>query len=156
MSEVVRPAIGKWPSIAIIGTCQVAALALWFSATATLPALLVEHDLSAFQQSLFTSAVQIGFVLGSLASAFTGLSDRIDPRRLFSLCAIVGALANALIVLLEPESQLVVMLRFLTGIVMAGVYPVGMKMAGSWASRDMGLLIGLLVGIASLFPVVRM
>jgi len=142
--------LGKWPSITVIAISQVAVLSLWFSATAALPALLAQHQLSAFQQSLFTSAVQIGFVVGSLASAITGLADRIDPRRLFMTCALSGAAANALIVLLDPGSSAVVLLRFLTGVTLAGVYPVGMKMAGSWADRDMGLLIGLLVGALTL------
>ncbi len=143
-------ALGKWSSITVIAICQVATLALWFSTTATLPALLAQQELSAFQQSLFTSAVQIGFVVGSLASALTGLPDRIDPRRLFALCALGGAVANASIVLLDPASELVIVLRMLTGVALAGVYPVGMKMAGSWAQRDMGLLIGLLVGALTL------
>jgi MFS family permease len=44
------------------------------------------------------------------------------------------------------SADFVIALRFLTGICMAGVYPVGLRLAASWASGDLGLLIGLLAG----------
>lgn len=141
---------GKVRSIGIIAVCQVAALSLWFSATAVLPSLLRSYDLLPFMQSMFTSAVQIGFVVGSLTSAFLGLADRFDPRRLFSASALVAALANGAIVLMPPDSFGVIVMRFVTGVMMAGLYPVGMKMAASWASGDMGLLVGVLVGALTL------
>lgn len=78
------------------------------------------------------------------------LSDRLDPRRLFSGCALVAALATLCLVFIPPTGTLVVSLRFLTGLCMAGVYPVGMRMAATWASGDLGLLIGLLVGALTL------
>ena len=33
---------------------------------------------------------------------------------------------------------------------MAGVYPVGMKLAATWAKGDMGLMVGILVGALTL------
>jgi MFS family permease len=108
--------------------------------------LKLEFALSDAQASLLTSSVQAGFVAGTLASAVLGLADRLDPRRFFMVSALVAAVANGLILLFEPTSYAVIALRFLTGACMAGVYPVGMKMATTWARRDMGLLIGLLVG----------
>jgi MFS family permease len=140
----------KWASLAVLAFCQVAAMALWFSASAILPALIREHGLSPFQQSLFTSAVQAGFVVGSLSSAMLGLADRLDPRRFFMAAALVAALANGLILVVGPTSPLVPLLRFITGAAMAGIYPVGMKMASTWAKGDMGLLVGLLVGALTL------
>ncbi|RMD61660.1 MAG: MFS transporter [Alphaproteobacteria bacterium] len=125
-------------------------MALWFSATAVIPALVAEYRLSGFVQSLLTSAVQAGFVVGSLTSAVLGLADRFDPRRLFMIAALIGAAANAAILALPPTSPWVVALRFLTGACMAGVYPVGMKLAATWARDDMGLLVGLLVGALTL------
>ena len=125
-------------------------MALWFSASAVLPALLREYDFSPFQQALFTSAVQAGFVVGSLASAFLGLADRLHPRHFFFVSALVAAAANLLILVLGPTSALVPLLRFLTGVCMAGIYPVGMKMASTWAKGDMGFLVGLLVGALTL------
>jgi len=86
------PARSKAFSITVIAACQVAAMSLWFSASAVLPALTVEFHLTAFTQAALTSAVQLGFVVGCVASAVTGLPDRGDPRRLFALSAFVGAL----------------------------------------------------------------
>ncbi len=74
-------------------------MALWFSATAVIPALKKEMSLDSETASLFTSAVQLGFVVGTLTSAFLGLADRLDLRRFFMASAIVTASANALILL---------------------------------------------------------
>ncbi|MDX1576676.1 MAG: MFS transporter, partial [Kiloniellales bacterium] len=137
-------------SIAVIAVSQVAAMTLWFSATAVIPALQAEQGLDATTASLFTSAVQLGFVAGTLASAFLGLADRFDPRRLFMASALVAAAANAAILLFDPSSAPVIALRFATGVCMAGIYPVGMKLASTWAEGDMGMLLGLLVGALTL------
>ena len=125
-------------------------MALWFSASAVVPSLTAEYGLSSTQASLFTSAVQVGFVAGALASAILGLADRVDPRRFFMISAITAAAANGLILVVEPASFTVIAMRFVTGACMAGVYPVGMKMAGSWAKGDLGLLVAILVGALTL------
>jgi MFS family permease len=143
-------ATSKVASITIIAVCQVAAMALWFSASAAVPALVAEYQLSGLAQAALTSGVQAGFVVGCLASAALGLPDRIDPRRLFAASATVGAAANALLLAVEPTSVAVPALRAVTGIAMAGVYPVGMKLASTWARGDMGLMVGLLVGALTL------
>ncbi len=133
-------------SVAVLVVCQVAAMALWFSASAVVPTLKAVYGLDPVRASLFTSSVQAGFVVGTLASAALGLADRIDPRRFFAAATLAGAAANALILAFEPDSNAMLALRFVTGVAMAGVYPVGMKMAATWAKGDMGLLIGLLIG----------
>ncbi len=133
-------------SIALLAFCEVAALVLWFSATAVVPSISAEYPLSSQQISLFTSAVQAGFVIGTLISAVLGLADRIDPRRFFMLSALVAAGANSLMLWLEPGTLPVYVARFIIGICMAGIYPVGMKMASGWADRDLGLLVAILVG----------
>jgi MFS family permease len=140
----------KPASVAIIAVTQVAAMALWFSASAVVPSLAAEYRLSNFMQAAFTGAVQVGFVIGCLASALLGLADRLDPRRLFAVAAAVGAGANALLLVVEPTSLAAPLLRMLTGVCMAGVYPVGMKLAATWAKGDMGLMVGLLVGALTL------
>jgi len=140
----------KLASVAIIATCQVAAMALWFSASAIIPALVAEYGLSGFKQAALTSGVQAGFVLGCLVSAFLGLPDRVDPRRLFAASAVVASGANALLLVIDPTTALAPALRLVTGACMAGVYPVGMKLASTWAKGDMGLMVGILVGALTL------
>jgi MFS family permease len=140
----------KGLSIAVIALCQVAAMSLWFSASAVLPALVTEFRLSAFMQAALTSAVQVGFVVGCIVSALLGLADRLDPRRLFAASALVGAIANAAFLAVDPSSPAALALRAVTGISMAGVYPVGMKLASTWARGDMGLMVGILVGALTL------
>jgi MFS family permease len=140
----------KPASVTIIALCQVAALALWFSASAVVPALVAEFRLSGFAQAALTSGVQAGFVIGCLVSAFFGLPDRVDPRRLFALCTIAGAAANGLLLVVDPAAPATPLLRVVTGVALAGVYPVGMKMAATWAKGDMGLMVGILVGALTL------
>ena len=137
-------------SIAIIASCQVAAMSLWFSASAVLPALTAQFRLTPFAQAALTSSVQLGFVIGCIASALLGLPDRVDPRRLFSLAAIAGAVTNAGLLAIDPSSAGALVLRAVTGVCMAGIYPVGMKLASTWAKGDMGLMVGILVGALTL------
>jgi MFS family permease len=136
----------KRTSIAIIAICQVGAMALWFSASAVVPSLVAQYGLSKFMQAALTSAVQAGFVVGCLVSAIFGLADRLDPRRFIAAAALAGAGANALLLLIDPTTMTAPLLRFVTGMAMAGVYPVGMKLASTWARGDMGLMVGILVG----------
>ncbi len=139
--------MGERPaSILVIAACQVAALALWFSAAAVLPQVVVEYALSPGHAALLSSAVQAGFVAGTLASATLGLADRVEPRRLFSAAALAGACANAALLLVPMDSPAAIVLRLLTGASLACVYPVGMRMVAAWARGDLGLLIGILVG----------
>jgi len=141
---------GRAISLALIAFCQIAAMALWFSASAVVPALRQEVGLDGTTASLFTSAVQVGFVAGTLLSAFFTLADRMDPRRFFMASALVATVANLAILLVEPTSPAVIAMRFVTGMCMAGIYPVGMKLATTWARGDMGYLVGLLVGALTL------
>lgn len=147
---------GKWWSLTILAVAQVLALSLWFSATAVVPVLRQAAIIDAAQASFFTSAVQAGFVIGTLVSASLGLADRIDPRHLFTVSCLVAALANAALLAAPMDSMLAPALRLVTGICMAGIYPIGMKLAATWAARDkqgrsdLGLLVGLLVGALTL------
>ena len=136
---------GRTLSLILVTAAGVAAVALWFSASAVVPSIAAEFTLTPTQASLFTSTVQAGFVLGTLTSAILGLADRIDPRRFFMISTLVAAAANAAILLVSPTSPVVLILRFVTGACMAGVYPVGMKMATTWAKGDMGFLVAVLV-----------
>ena len=137
-------------SLLLLGFCGICAFSLWFSATAVIPSLIAEFGLDGGQASALTSSVQAGFVLGTLISAVLGLADRLDPRRFFLVSAIAASAANAAILLLDPTSFAVLVLRFATGACMAGIYPVAMKIAASWARGDMGFLIGSFIGALSI------
>jgi MFS family permease len=140
----------KVVSVTLIALAQVAALALWFSTTAV-AGDLARQGVTPGQIALLALAVQLGFVAGGLGSAALGLADRIDPRRLFALGALAGAGANALFFILDPAGWGAVASRFLVGLSLAAVYPVGMKMAAGWATKgDAGLLVGILVGALTL------
>ena len=141
---------GRTTSIVLATLAMVAALGLWFSASAIVPALRVQEGLDSVTASMFSSAVQLGCVAGTLVSAVLVLADRIDPRRFFALSAVVAAAANAAILLFEPASPMVILCSFVTGMCMAGIYPVGMKIATTWAEGNMGFLVGTLVGALTL------
>ncbi len=142
--------LNKIGSIALIVFCQVSGMTLWFSATAAASAMVAAGELSGQQAALLTGAVQLGFVAGTLGSAFLGFADRFDPRRLFAAAASVGAIANFLLLFVGFDSVATVLLRFVTGAALAGVYPVGMKMAAAWTERAVGLMIGTVVGALTL------
>ena len=140
----------KLRAIAILLVAQVAAMSLWFVSAAVLPEMLREAAISPFRQAVLSSAVQIGFVCGALISAFLGLADRFDPRRVFAVSAISAGLVNALLLAAEPGGSLAIAARFVTGALLAGVYPVGMKIAVGWGREDRGFLVGALVGALTL------
>ena len=141
---------GRAGPIALIAACQLAAMTLWFSASAAVPTLVADGALGPNQASMLTGAVQLGFVAGTLASAMLGLADRFDSRRLFGACTVVGAALNGLLLVTGFDGAPALALRFGTGVCMAGVYPVGMKLAAGWARGDMGVMIGTLVGALTL------
>lgn len=143
--------MNKPAAIALISVSQVLVLSLWFAAAAVAPVLVEAYALTGGEVARLTSAVQAGFVAGCLISAFTGLADRLDPRRYFCAAALAGAALNLVFLAAEPGSALALFSRFTVGVAMAGVYPVGMKMAASWADKgDAGLLVGILVGALTL------
>lgn len=150
MAPVPSSFTGKWQSIALIVLAQILALSVWFSGTAALPAILDAHALGAGKQAALTSAVQAGFVLAALLSAIFSLPDRFDPRHLFAGGAVLAAASNVIALNLAPDSWAMVVSRFAAGSALALVYPVGMKLAASWAKGDAGLLVGLLVGALTL------
>jgi MFS family permease len=138
--------MGKRASIFWLSVSQALVLSLWFTASAAAVSIRESATLSALQEALLANAVQLGFVAGSLISALLALADRLEPRRLYAISALIGAAANVAVIFFEPGSAVWLGLRFVTGMIMAGVYPVGIKIAASWATRDRGLLVGILVG----------
>jgi MFS family permease len=148
--EVSVTLAGKWRNLAFLAIGALLAMTLWFSASAVVPQLTAEWDLSDAQRSWMTMSVQVGFVVGALLSAVLNLADRVSARHLFSVSALAGALLNAAIPVLGHGPGITLVLRFLTGMVLAGVYPPGMKLMATWCKEDRGLGIGLLVGALTL------
>ena len=136
----------KRGSVAILIVTQIAVLSLWFSSAAVLPEMGREADLSATHLAWLSTAVQLGFGAGALAFAVIGLADRYDPRRVFMVSALAGAATNLALLAVSIGGWESIVLRALTGVAMAGVYPVGMKIATGWGKSDRALLVGLLVG----------
>lgn len=133
-------------SLAILVIAEMLAMALWFVTAALLPELAREFALVPGQQALLSSAVQIGFVAGALTFAISGLPDRFDPRRVLAVSATLAAAANCLQLMLDPGGIAAVVARFAVGFLLAGVYPVGMKIVVGWGIKDRGLLVGIVVG----------
>lgn len=140
----------KARSIALLLIAEVAAMSLWFVSVAILPDMLADIELSPYRQAALSSGVQAGFVFGALASAIFGLADRYDPRRVFAVSAIAAGLVNAVLLFAEPGGTLMIAARVVTGALLAGTYPVGMKIAVGWGKKDRGLLVGALVGALTL------
>jgi MFS family permease len=140
---------GRWRALALVGTAELLAMTLWFSATAAAPELAADWALTGAETALLTTAVQVGFVVGAIASAALTLSDVVATRHLFAASAVAAAPATAAIGLFVDSLWPAVGLRFLTGIALAGVYPPGMKLLAGWFRRGRGLAIGALVGALS-------
>ena len=137
---------GKWPTLLILSLAELLAMGVWFSASAVVPALTREWTLDGSGQAWLTMSVQIGFVAGAFGSALLNLGDRVPTRWLFSGSALLAALMTALIPVSASGLPAALPLRFLTGVFLAGVYPIGMKIMATWTKADRGLGIGLLVG----------
>ncbi|MFQ5701414.1 MAG: MFS transporter [Acidobacteriota bacterium] len=154
-SDLTEPALlpgpsRKWWSLALLALSQLLSMSLWFSASAVVPQLTVEWRLDGAAQSWMTMSVQIGFVIGALVSATWNLADRLDPSRFVAASALLAALANAAIPAGWVGPRSAVVLRALTGLFLAGVYPPGMNLVSTWCRRDRGLGIGILVGAITL------
>jgi len=134
----------------MLSLAELLGMSLWFSGSAVIPALRTEWNLSDSVVGWFTIAVQIGFVCGTLLSAFLNLPDIFRVRNLFAFSAFAGALANAAFALYARNSELGIPLRFLTGVFLAGVYPPGMKIMATWFRRSRGMALGVLVGALTL------
>jgi MFS family permease len=129
-------------------------MTLWFSATAANAQIVAEFHLSGAQTAWLTMAVQGGFVAGTLVSAFLNLPDVLSPRRLFNIGCLVGASANAALVVAGGPLTIIA-LRLATGAALAWVYPPGMKVATGWFERGRGAALGVLIGaltVGSAFP----
>lgn len=141
---------GKVVSLMIVLLAQVAAMGVWFSSSSAVALIKRTHAIASGDEAMLTGAVQLGFVIGTVVSATLALPDRYDLRRIFAASALMAALTTGVLAVLPPTGPAVIALRLLTGVCMAGVYPVGIRLVATWANADLGLLIGLLVAALTL------
>ena len=133
-------------AVALIVIAELFGASLWLSANAVSDALHAAWGMTTVELGYLTSAVQLGFISGTLLFALSGLADRFSASRIFALCAVAGALANAAFAAAGGLTSAVI-LRFITGATLAGVYPIGMKLVVSWAPEKAGHVLGWLVGM---------
>jgi MFS family permease len=141
--------VGRWPALAGLATAKFLALSTWFSASAVVLELERAWSLTPGSASMLTIAVQLGFVVGALASAALSLADRFPPRRVMAVGAFGAALANAGL-LAAGSAGPAIALRFATGAFLAAVYPPALKAMATWFRRGRGLALGVMVGALTL------
>ena len=134
-------------AVAIIVIAQFLGTSLWFSANAAADDLARAWGLDAAGIGALTSAVQLGFIAGTLGFSLSGLADRFPASRIFAVCAVLGAASNAGFALLAQGLADGWAWRFATGVALAGIYPLGMKLTVSWAPERSGEALGWLVGM---------
>ncbi len=129
---------------------QLLGCTLWFSINAVADVLIVDLGLAPVDLGALTAAVQIGFISGTLILGFTGLADHLPASRMMAIAAFLGACLNAAFVIVVDSLESAVLLRFLIGLCLAGIYPLGMKLIVSWSHDLPGFALGLLVGMLTL------
>ena len=149
----VAPTIVKpvpWHILPVIVVAQLAGTSLWFAGNAAMPDLQRRTGLAMEALGDMTIAVQLGFIAGTLVFSFFALADRFSPRAVFLASGLLGAACNAATYVAVTYPWPLLPLRFATGFFLAGIYPVGMKIASGWFHRDLGQALGFLVGALAL------
>jgi MFS family permease len=133
-----------------ISLAQLLGTSLWFSANSAADDLARAWGATASDIGILTGAVQIGFILGTLAISLSGLADRYRASAIFVCSAIAGACFNAGFAWLAHDVATGALFRFLVGLCLAGIYPVGMKLIVGWAPERTGTALALLVAMLTL------
>ncbi len=134
---------------------QFAGTSLWFVGNAILPDIQQQLDLGSSALGNITSVVQFGFIAGTLVFALLSVADRFSPSKVFFASSLIAAIANLCIAWLVKEAWSLMLFRFITGFFLAGIYPVGMKIASDWYEKGLGKALGWLVGalvLGTAFP----
>jgi MFS family permease len=134
---------------------QFAGTSPWLAGNAVIQDLQQDWGLAPEALAYVTSAVNLGFICGTLIFALLMISDRFSPRLVFFICALAGAVANFALLLAPPGLMGLLLPRFATGFFLAGIYPVGMKIAAGWFRKDLGRVLGYLIGalvLGTAFP----
>lgn len=137
-------------ALAVVSTAVLLAGSIWFSGTAAIPALRELWSLGDAQAAWLTVAVQLGFITGTFLYSVLSIADVFNARRVFLVSALLGAASNAAFAWIASGLGTALVFRFLAGITLAGVYPVGMKIVASWFREGLGWRLGVLVGALAL------
>ena len=143
------PFVMKNPVLVIV-VAQLFGTSLWFSANSAADDLMHTWGIVPADIGTLTNAVQLGFILGTLSFAISGLADRFPASRIFAVCAVLGAACNAAFAGLADSMSWGLPLRFAVGFCLAGVYPLGMKLVVSWVPERAGSALAQLVGMLTL------
>ena len=135
---------------AILLVSQFCGTSLWFAGNAILPQLQSMNAWEANSLGYLTSSVQLGFIVGTLLVAVLGITDKVSPSKVFFVSSLLAAMSNVLVAAAISSFEVVLISRFMTGIFLAGIYPVGMKIAADWSEKGLGLWLGALVGALAL------
>jgi len=117
--------------------------------------LVINFGLAETAIGHLTSAVQFGFILGTLVFALLAIADRFSPSKVFLISALLGAVFNAGMLWEGNSLATILCIRFLTGFFLAGIYPVGMKIAADYFEKGLGKSLGFLIGalvLGTAFP----
>ncbi len=139
----------------LIVIAQFFCTSVWFAGNVILTDLAIAHTDSNSLLAHLTSAVQIGFITGTLIFAILALADHFSPSYVFFICALLAALFNVALSIDVLEGTTILVLRFLTGFCLAGIYPVGMKITADHFKEGLGKSLGFLVGalvLGTAFP----
>ncbi|SEE47683.1 MFS transporter [Polaribacter dokdonensis] len=130
----------------IIVIAQFCCTSLWFATNGVMNSVILEYQLEATAIGWLTSAVQFGFIAGTLLFALFTISDRFSPSKVFFISALCASLFNFCFILQSNNLPYILIFRFLTGFFLAGIYPVGMKIATDYFDKGLGKSLGFLVG----------
>lgn len=142
--HVGRSALGP---IAVISLAQLFGTSLWFSANSAADGLMHDWGATAADIGWLTNSVQLGFIIGTLALSLSGVADRFRASTIFVVSSLIGALANAAFAWIAGGVGTGMGLRFVVGLALAGIYPIGMKLVVSWAPDKTGVALGILVSM---------
>lgn len=134
---------------------QFAGTSLWFVGNAILPDIRQQLHLDSSALGNITSVVQFGFIAGTLVFAVLSIADRFNPSKVFFVSSLLAATANLCILWFAKDPFGLMSFRFVTGFFLAGIYPVGMKIAADWYEKGLGKALGYLVGalvLGTAFP----
>ncbi len=135
----------RWRMLVLLACAELLGMSLWLVGSSIGPLVSGAWGLSASQVGWLTTVVQLGFVLGTAASAVLNIADVVPSRRLFAVSAICAAGVN-LPLAFTASYPVALLSRFLTGACLAGVYPPAMKMASTWFRARRGVAVGTVVG----------